>query len=338
MKKRKLPGLPKLSKPGQPPKQGGAAAKGRKLPKLPFPPWLLASCAAMLALGWLAQNLWLPQGWELGTPSAAHTTTEVLPVSGVVISEVMSSNKAAWAGPQGLYPDWVELTNQGDQAVDISGWTLTDSPDSKVRFSFDSQVLQPGQCLLVYMTGNLQTAPDAPYEAPCKLSASGDALLLYDASGSIMQAMNLPALAGDTAYALEGASGGLHRHHPVYPGAGQHPLQSRRPHRPDRRQPGGDQRGDGGEPEHAPGRGRGFLRLGGAVQCREPGGGPHRLRPVRRSRRPAQMALPPDHIGAGAIFDRVLCRARRAGRANFTPGSSWRRKGKACASATPQAA
>ena len=207
MKKRKLPGLPKLSKPGQPPKQGGAAAKGRKLPKLPFPPWLLASCAAMLALGWLAQNLWLPQGWELGTPSAAHTTTEVLPVSGVVISEVMSSNKAAWAGPQGLYPDWVELTNQGDQAVDISGWTLTDSPDSKVRFSFDSQVLQPGQCLLVYMTGNLQTAPDAPYEAPCKLSASGDALLLYDASGSIMQAMNLPALAGDTAYALEGASG-----------------------------------------------------------------------------------------------------------------------------------
>lgn len=182
--------------------------KKLKLPRWRFPIWLAASCAAMLALGYMAQYHWMPQGWPLSAGAvAAHTTAQVAPVSQVVISEAMSSNKTAWPGVDGLYPDWVELTNQGGSPVDISGWTLTDNPDSNVKFTFDSQVLSPGEYLLVYLTDTLQTAPGQPYQAPFKLSSSGDALLLYDAGGSIMQAMNLPALAADTVYALEGASG-----------------------------------------------------------------------------------------------------------------------------------
>ena len=182
----------------------------KKLKRKPFrfPIWLAASCLAMLALGYLAQAYWLPQGWPLQDRFvAANATTEIAPVGQVVISEVMSSNKTAWAGADGLYPDWVELCNRGKTAVDLTGWTLTDNPGRKIKFTFEDQMLEPGAYLVISLTGNLQAAPGQPYQAPFRLSASGDALLLYDAGGAIMQAMNLPALAADTAYALEGASG-----------------------------------------------------------------------------------------------------------------------------------
>lgn len=183
----------------------------KKLKRNPFrfPIWLAASCAAMLALGYLAQAYWMPQGWPLKDRFvAANATTEIAPVGQVIISEAMSSNKTAWPGADGLYPDWVELCNQGQTNADLTGWTLTDNPGRKIKFTFENQILKPGEYLVISLTGNLQTAPDKPYQAPFRLSASGDALLLYDAGGAIMQAMNLPALAADTAYALEGASGG----------------------------------------------------------------------------------------------------------------------------------
>lgn len=172
-----------------------------------FPLWLIPCCVLMLALGYLAQCHWLPGGWKLTKSSAANTAVQIAPVSKVVISELMSSNKTAWPGEPGLYSDWVELHNTGDRPVDITGWTLTDNPDSRIKFAFPEQVLEPDAYLIVYPTGTLRAEPGHPYEAPFRLSSAGDALMLYDGEGNIMQSMNVPALAADTAYALEGASG-----------------------------------------------------------------------------------------------------------------------------------
>jgi len=171
------------------------------------PLWLILCCILMLGLGYLAQYHWLPGGWKLTESNAANTTVQIAPVGKVVISELMSSNKTAWPGEPGLYSDWVELHNAGDRPVDITGWTLTDNPDSRIKFAFPKQVLESGAYLIVYPTGTLRAEPGHPYEAPFRLSSGGDALMLYDAAGNIMQSMNVPALAADTAYALEGASG-----------------------------------------------------------------------------------------------------------------------------------
>lgn len=42
------------------------------------------------------------------------------------INEFMASNDTAFAGPQGDYPDWIEIYNAGDEAVDLSGYYMAD--------------------------------------------------------------------------------------------------------------------------------------------------------------------------------------------------------------------
>ncbi|MCA9217688.1 MAG: lamin tail domain-containing protein, partial [Planctomycetales bacterium] len=40
----------------------------------------------------------------------------------VVISEFLADNKTNLADVDGEYSDWIELTNNGAQDVDLSGW------------------------------------------------------------------------------------------------------------------------------------------------------------------------------------------------------------------------
>ena len=64
--------------------------------------------------------------------------------SPVCISEIVAS-----AGDTALY-DWVEIYNPSAQAVDISGWGLSDDGGSPRKWRFpEGTVLQPGQYMAV---------------------------------------------------------------------------------------------------------------------------------------------------------------------------------------------
>ena len=67
---------------------------------------------------------------------------------GVVINEVMSRN-TLYIPVEGEYAGWVEVCNLSDEAVDISGWYLTDSEIFKNAFRFKDTVLQPGGTAIV---------------------------------------------------------------------------------------------------------------------------------------------------------------------------------------------
>ena len=54
---------------------------------------------------------------------------------GLVISEVMPSNRTAVADEEGNYSDWVELWNSSDRAISMKGLGLSDRSDS-IRFLF----------------------------------------------------------------------------------------------------------------------------------------------------------------------------------------------------------
>ncbi len=59
---------------------------------------------------------------------------KVLPASTssavVAGNEIMASNTATVTDEAGEYDDWIELYNTGAQAVDLSGWFITDNPDN----------------------------------------------------------------------------------------------------------------------------------------------------------------------------------------------------------------
>nr|MBA2320479.1 lamin tail domain-containing protein [Deltaproteobacteria bacterium] len=72
------------------------------------------------------------------------------PAATVVLNEVCPSNVSVLRDVAGDTVDWVELTNTGEQAVDLGGWSLSDDPEEGPKWTFPSVVLEPGGFLVVY--------------------------------------------------------------------------------------------------------------------------------------------------------------------------------------------
>lgn len=142
-------------------------------------------------------------GW-LGkqTARAKESVTEIVSSRGVILSEVMTSNKTALSDESNAYPDWIELSNSGKKAVDVSGWMLTDKLSRTSGFTFpEGTTIAPGEYLIVYASGRLQNETGKNFHAPFKLSSAGDSVILCDESGTVVESINLPAMSADQSFA-----------------------------------------------------------------------------------------------------------------------------------------
>lgn len=176
--------------------------------RIPLP--FLAACAVLVVLSWMLQYVFFPAGLSLvnDPEKRADTVSEIAPLTDVVISEIMTSNKRAVTDETGSRPDWVELYNKGKTDADLSGWMLADSLSAGKAFVFpEGTVLPAGACAVIYCARYYDAQPGGPYHAPFRLSAQGDALLLYDANGSVMESVNIPALGADQVYARANSTG-----------------------------------------------------------------------------------------------------------------------------------
>lgn len=123
---------------------------------------------------------------------------------GVVFSEVMTANSAAYPAQDGGFYDWVELKNVSDEAVELTGLKIANTFDSRSAFALPSMTLGAGERTLVYCTGaeNL-----ARMYAGFTLDKDGDSLYLFDAKGNILQYLQVPALGKGEVYMRDEASG-----------------------------------------------------------------------------------------------------------------------------------
>lgn len=106
---------------------------------------------------------------------------------GVYISEVA-------AAPGGGNSDWVELYNDSDREVDISGWGLSDRIGRARKWQFpDGTHIDAHGCLAVFMLGEGESAPEGYLSAPFALSRDGGyTVSLCDPSGAVLDALFLP--------------------------------------------------------------------------------------------------------------------------------------------------
>ena len=138
---------------------------------------------------------------EPETPGAANRCD--LPARRVVLNELMSQNGLFENPASGDKDDWFELANIGREAVDIGGWIVTDTltsesppiPSTKASKALTfpaGVVLAPGEILRVW-TGS-SAAPAEAFDrenpqAPFGLGKSGDRILLFDASLSLVDSV-----------------------------------------------------------------------------------------------------------------------------------------------------
>ena len=76
-----------------------------------------------------------PQGTHCRALNVSADGTPIESYAGLVISEVMSANTSALPDENGRFPDWVEIYNSADHALNLDGVSMSNRPD-KVKFIF----------------------------------------------------------------------------------------------------------------------------------------------------------------------------------------------------------
>ncbi len=114
------------------------------------------------------------------------------PLGALILNEAQSSNGSTLELEDGSSPDWIELYNPGAEAVDLSGWGVSQGGDPA---DLPAETLPPGGLLVVYASGLDETG-----HLPFKLSSEGETLTLVDPWRREIDALELPPLRRDTSY------------------------------------------------------------------------------------------------------------------------------------------
>lgn len=150
--------------------------------------------------------------WQIGnhpTPGLSNTEENYQLLrqprgdSGVEITEILASNTRYAQATDGQFYDYMELHNTTDQAVDLSGWFVSDSLDAPANWRLpDGFVLQPGEYRIVYCSG-LNRADAAEPHASFGFSAEGECAVLADSKGRIADKVEYDLLHADFAWAKQ---------------------------------------------------------------------------------------------------------------------------------------
>ena len=100
-----------------------------------------------------------------------------------IISEFLASNDDSLLDEDNRSADWIELSNAGDQPIDLAGWHLTDNPANLDKWTFPSTLLAPGQYLIVFASGKDRAIPGQPLHTDFELSDDGEYLALVQPDG-----------------------------------------------------------------------------------------------------------------------------------------------------------
>jgi hypothetical protein len=105
-------------------------------------------------------------------------------VAEVRISEFVADNKGGFSTKAGVPADWIELVNNGPQAVDLSGWYLTDlvSMPAKWRIPDGTTIAAHGY-RVVFADGSALSITNGELHANFSLSTGGEYLALVRPDG-----------------------------------------------------------------------------------------------------------------------------------------------------------
>lgn len=147
----------------------------------------------------------MPNGFPLreraADGQAVRQVTEIHTAGPLRINEIMSGNRRTLTAGDASSPDWIEVANVGDRALNLRGYALSKTSDDANVFTFPELQLEPGACALVLADSRLRTDAADNLHAPFRLSSAGDTLMLFNAAGTAVDTVNLPALEPDQSYA-----------------------------------------------------------------------------------------------------------------------------------------
>jgi hypothetical protein len=126
---------------------------------------------------------------------AGQTTT-------LKINEFLAINISGLTDEDGDHSDWIEIYNPTSQAVDISGWSLTDDRNLPRKWLFPDAKIDKFSYLVVFASGKDRRIASKKLHTNFKLSGSGEYLALVNPGGSAVTEFSpfYPSQAADISY------------------------------------------------------------------------------------------------------------------------------------------
>ena len=127
---------------------------------------------------WNKKDAWRASAYTGGSPG--HDDSGILPHPGdVVINELLANSP-------GGEPDWIELHNTSGNAIDISGWFLSDSSNNLLKYEIaPNTTINPYGYLVFYEDTHFGNSNDTGSYKTFALSNNGEQLILSSAQSGI---------------------------------------------------------------------------------------------------------------------------------------------------------
>ncbi len=119
--------------------------------------------------------------------------------SEIVINELMASNTEWIADEAGEFEDWIEIYNNSETGIDLSGYHLSDNALNVLKWSFpDGTILGPQEYKIIWADNDFD---QGQFHANFKLSSGGEELVLSDDQGNIIDFVEFDELEPNLSYA-----------------------------------------------------------------------------------------------------------------------------------------
>ncbi len=122
---------------------------------------------------------------------------EVAAQSDLVINEFMASNSNTVADGSGEYDDWLELYNNSSEAIDLTGYYLSDDANNLTKWTFGSMSISGNGYLAIWLDEDEEQGDN---HANFKLSASGEDIILSNAQGETIDLVTFTTQEEDVSY------------------------------------------------------------------------------------------------------------------------------------------
>jgi len=130
------------------------------------------------------------------------------PLGDIVISEILASNTTGLKDEDGEPVDWIEIFNRGAEAVDLTGWSLSDDRDEPALWILPAIIIAPKEYRLILASGKDRRSVTRPH-ASFKLDAEGEYVGFYnaDAPRRVVSEISprFPPQRTDISYGLDGS-------------------------------------------------------------------------------------------------------------------------------------
>ncbi len=143
----------------------------------------------------------------LNTDENYAALTSVVAGGPVQLAEIVASNTQYCPDEGGAFHDYVLLRNTSGEAVDLSGWYLSDDPALTRKWKFpEGASIAAGGTLAVHCSGMNRLENPQHLHTNFRLSSEGETVTLSNAGGQPVDSATYDLLKTDTAY-LRGADG-----------------------------------------------------------------------------------------------------------------------------------